>query len=42
MDNDVKVLTLHHNISMRTGEEIVVFTLAESPLFRATKKSHGH
>jgi uncharacterized protein YbcI len=34
----VKVLSLHHDISTQTGEEVVVFTLAESPLFRETKK----
>jgi uncharacterized protein YbcI len=34
----VKVLSLHHDISTLTGEEIVVFTLATSPTFRATKK----
>ena len=34
----VKVLTMHHDISTVTGEEVVVFTLAESPLFRETKK----
>jgi len=34
----VKVVSLHHDISTVTGEEIVVFTLAESPLFRETKK----
>ena len=34
-----KVLSLHHDISTATGEEIVVFTLAESPLFRETKKA---
>jgi len=33
-----KVVSLHHDISTVTGEEIVVFTLAESPLFRETKK----
>lgn len=33
-----KVVTLHHDISTLTGEEIVVFTLDESPLFRETKK----
>jgi uncharacterized protein YbcI len=33
----VKVLSLHHDISTVTGEEIVVFTLAESPLFREPK-----
>jgi uncharacterized protein YbcI len=35
----VKVLSLHHDISTATGEEIVVFTLAEPPLFRETKKA---
>ena len=34
----VKVLSLHHDISTMTGEEVVIFTLAESPLFRETKK----
>jgi uncharacterized protein YbcI len=34
----VKVLTLHHDISTATGEEVVLFTLAESPLVRDTKK----
>jgi uncharacterized protein YbcI len=34
----VKVLSLHHDISTITGEEIVLFTLTESPLFRETKK----
>jgi uncharacterized protein YbcI len=34
----VKVLSLHHDISTVTGEEVVIFTLAESPLFRETKK----
>ena len=34
----VKVLSVHHDISTMTGEEIVLFTLAESPLLRATKK----
>jgi len=33
----VKVLSLHHDISTLTGEELVVFTLADSPLFRETK-----
>jgi uncharacterized protein YbcI len=35
----VKVLSLHHDISTATGEELVAFTLAEAPLFRETKKS---
>jgi uncharacterized protein YbcI len=34
----VKVLSLHHDISTITGEEIVVFTLSEAPYFRDTKK----
>ena len=34
----VKMLSLHHDISTTTGEEVVLFTLAESPLFRAAKK----
>ena len=33
-----RVLSLHHDISTVTGEEVVVFTLAESPLFRETRK----
>ena len=32
----VKVVSLHHDISTATGEEIVCFTLAESPPTRAT------
>jgi uncharacterized protein YbcI len=34
----VKMLSLHHDISTVTGEEVVLFTLAESPLFRETKR----
>jgi uncharacterized protein YbcI len=34
----VKVLSLHHDVSTKTGEELVVFTLAETPPFRETKK----
>jgi len=33
-----KVLSLHHDISTVTGEEVVLFTLAQSPSFRETKK----
>jgi uncharacterized protein YbcI len=33
----VKVVTLHHDISTTTGEEVVIFTLARSPDFRETK-----
>ena len=32
-----KVLSLHHDISTVTGEEVVLFTLAEAPLFREKK-----
>ena len=35
---DVSVLSLHHDISTVTGEELVIFTLGESPLFRETRK----
>ena len=34
----VKVVSLHHDISTVTGEEIVVFTLATSPVSREAKK----
>ena len=33
----VKVVTLHHDISTITGEEVVLFTLARSPDFRDAK-----
>jgi len=36
----VKVLSLHHDISTATGEEVVLFTLAEAPLFREAKNRH--
>ena len=34
----VKVVSLHHDISTVTGEAVIIFTLAESPLFRENKK----
>ena len=34
----VKVLSLHHDISTVTGEEVVLFTLARSPGYRAPNK----
>ena len=34
----VKVLSLHHDISTVTGEEVVLFTLAGPPLVRDSKK----
>ena len=33
----VKVVTMHHDISTITGEEVVLFTLARLPDFRETK-----
>jgi uncharacterized protein YbcI len=33
-----KVLSLHHDISTVTGEEVVLFTLANAPTFRETRK----
>ena len=33
-----KVLSLHHDISTVTGEEVVLFTLAEPPRFRDAQK----
>ena len=35
----VKTLSLHHDISTLTGEEIVLFTLAEPPDFRESKRT---
>ncbi len=34
----VNVLSLHHDVSTATGEEVILFTLAEPPNFRETKK----
>ncbi|HKI20108.1 MAG TPA: DUF2294 domain-containing protein [Isosphaeraceae bacterium] len=34
----MKVLSMHHDISTVTGEEVVLFTLAKSPQFRDFKK----
>ena len=33
----IKVVTMHHDISTTTGEEVVIFTLARSPDFREAK-----
>jgi uncharacterized protein YbcI len=35
---EVKVVSLHHDISTVTGEEVVLFTLATPPVFREAKK----
>jgi uncharacterized protein YbcI len=34
----VKVVSLHHDISTTTAEEVVIFTLAESPGVRETRR----
>lgn len=34
----VKLVSMHHDISTRTGEEVVIFTLTETPQFRDAKK----
>ena len=34
----INVVSLHHDISTTSGEEVVIFTLAQSPLFRETRK----
>ena len=33
----VKVVTMHHDISTTTGEEVILFTLARSPDFGEVK-----
>ncbi len=35
---EIKVVSLHHDISTITGEEVIIFTLAESPVFREAKR----
>jgi|SRR6476660_6979619 uncharacterized protein YbcI len=34
----IKPCSLHHDISTLTGEEVVLFTLAETPQFRESRK----
>ena len=34
----IRVLSMHHDISTITGEEVLLFTLVETPQFRDTKK----
>ena len=34
----INVISMHHDISTVTGEEVMLFTLAETPLVRETKK----
>jgi uncharacterized protein YbcI len=33
-----KTLSMHHDISTATGEEVVIFSLVAAPLFRESKK----
>lgn len=33
----VKVVSLHHDVSTVTGEEVILFTLAEPPMYRQAK-----
>jgi uncharacterized protein YbcI len=33
-----KVVSLHHDISTTTGEEVVIFTLAQAPVFREARR----
>jgi uncharacterized protein YbcI len=33
-----KIVSLHHDISTLTGEEMILFTLGSPPVFRETKK----
>ncbi len=37
----IAVVSLHHDISTATGEEVVLFTLAEAPLMREQKGTGG-
>jgi uncharacterized protein YbcI len=34
----IKVVSLHHDVSTTTGEEVILFTLAEAPCLREAKK----
>jgi len=34
----VKVVSLHHDISTMTGEEVVLFTLCSAPTLREARK----
>lgn len=34
----VRLVSVHHDISTVTGEELIVFSLAETPVFRPKKK----
>ena len=34
----VKVVSMHHDVSTKTGEEVVLFTLSAAPFFREARK----
>jgi uncharacterized protein YbcI len=34
---ETKVVSLHHDVSTSTGEEVILFALAETPVFREKK-----
>jgi len=34
----VRVASLHHDVSTVNGEEVVIFTLTDSPITRATQR----
>jgi uncharacterized protein YbcI len=34
----VKVVSLHHDVSTVTGEEVLLFTLAQTPPFREIRR----
>lgn len=34
----IQPVSLHHDISTATGEELIIFTLAHAPVFREVKK----
>jgi len=36
----VQVVSLHHDVSTMTGEQLVIFTLREAPVVRETKKKN--
>ena len=38
---EIAVVSMHHDISTVTGEEVVLFTLAETPRAREPKKNPG-
>jgi hypothetical protein len=35
---EIEVVSVHHDISTVTGEEVVLFTLAAAPAFREARK----